>query len=222
MEGPVKIFSYVVDHDYGYAPNASSGACLLSHCKFSTDGRRKNVLESVRVGDWIVGTGGSSGETAKADRIVYAMMVEEKIPIAALFKDVRFKKTAEAAGYPKNRSGCRVHGKEFVVSFREFGYFGKNAIKIPRRFLNFRTTGESLKAHRGYKTRFSKEFVRQFLSWVNQLPKGKVGEPSASNNHGDGRRPVNCTIDECSNRRVKRGCRKAMLNCAESQLITRQ
>jgi hypothetical protein len=122
MKSHRRLFSYVVDHDFGYAPNADGGNCILSHCKFSNDGKTKNLLESVRVDEWIVGTGGSSDQTAPPDHIVFAMKVEAKLPIEALFSDSRFK--VKSGGYPKN-GRKRVHGREFAVSFNEFYYFGK-------------------------------------------------------------------------------------------------
>lgn len=45
-------FSYVVEHDYGLAPNPFGGYCSLAVCK---PGIRGN--ENLKIGDWIIGTG---------------------------------------------------------------------------------------------------------------------------------------------------------------------
>lgn len=61
MRRPVPtLFSYVVDHDHGFAPNPYGGYCTLVHCKFGGERGRQNIVEMAKVGDWIVGTGGRS------------------------------------------------------------------------------------------------------------------------------------------------------------------
>src|SRR5689334_8979368 len=88
---PRKLFSYVVDHDNGYAPNPSCGYCTLSQCKFSHSGRRKNIVESAQPGDWIVGTGGSDLTKSSGNgTIVYAMEVEENLSLPDYTRDPRF------------------------------------------------------------------------------------------------------------------------------------
>jgi hypothetical protein len=39
------LFSYVVDHDLGFAPNPASGYCTLVHCKFEGKSGRRNIVE---------------------------------------------------------------------------------------------------------------------------------------------------------------------------------
>ena len=176
-----KLFSYVVSHDHGTAPHPGQGNCVLSHCKFSKTPGRKNLLESVEVGDWIVGTGGSGNDTAPPDRIIYAMKVEEKLPIKQLYKDRRFK--TKARDFWHGTPGKPAYGESFVVSFKEFYYFGKIAPKIPTRFLNFQSAHggpvQSLKAGRNYKRNFNENFIRNFIVWIQKQPKGKTGEPCA-------------------------------------------
>ncbi|HEV8071318.1 MAG TPA: hypothetical protein VGP76_26630 [Planctomycetaceae bacterium] len=50
-----KPFSYVVDHDLGFAPNPSGGFCSLAKCKFGS--AKRNIVEMAEEGDWIAGTG---------------------------------------------------------------------------------------------------------------------------------------------------------------------
>ena len=53
------LYSYVVEHDTGYAPNPDSGVCSLCRCKFrESPVSRRNIVELAKKGDWIVGTGG--------------------------------------------------------------------------------------------------------------------------------------------------------------------
>jgi Nucleotide modification associated domain 2 len=56
-----KVFSYVVQHDTGYAPNPYFGVCTLCRCKFRRSRTNsKNIVELADVGDWILGTGGAA------------------------------------------------------------------------------------------------------------------------------------------------------------------
>jgi len=179
------LYSYVVDHDTGYAPNPYRGNCILSHCKFDKKGKRKNLLECVKEGDWIVGTGGSSPRTAPGDHIVYAMRVEQKLPIEKLKSDRRFR--AKAEEYPVSLElPSSVHGEWFVVSFADFFYFGSAAKPIPPSLRDFRLSGgklpETLKAHRGFKCSFSAEFVQAFLRWIRRYRPGMAGDPWATAN----------------------------------------
>jgi len=50
-----RLFSYVVDHDYGFAPNPSGGFCTLAKCKYKKEGKqRRNIVE-------LAGRGGRGG-----------------------------------------------------------------------------------------------------------------------------------------------------------------
>lgn len=59
MKRDRQIFSYVVDHDYGFAPNPDSGLCSLARCKFGSP-EKANLVEKARVDDWIIGTVGKN------------------------------------------------------------------------------------------------------------------------------------------------------------------
>jgi hypothetical protein len=75
----VNVYSYVVDHDTGYAPNPYCGLCTLCRCKFQefAEGRR-NIVELAEVRDWVIGTGGASKRSAGHGKLIYAMRVDEK------------------------------------------------------------------------------------------------------------------------------------------------
>jgi len=64
------LFSYVVDHDHGYVPNPYDGVCTLFHCKYGGFHRRRNIVEMVEVDDWILGSGGSSKQSAGVNKII--------------------------------------------------------------------------------------------------------------------------------------------------------
>ena len=67
-----KLFSYVVDHDLGFAPDPFGGFCTLAKCKYRTS--RRNIVELAQVNDWIAGTGGVDlRKSAGHGKLIYAM-----------------------------------------------------------------------------------------------------------------------------------------------------
>lgn len=60
-----KLYSYVVDHNHGFAPNLFGMYCTLVHCKFAKPRGKRNLVEIANVGDWVLGTGGKA-QTARA------------------------------------------------------------------------------------------------------------------------------------------------------------
>jgi hypothetical protein len=75
-----KLYSYVVDHDHGFAPNPFGGFCTLVKCKYGS--KKCNIVEMAEEEDWIAGTGGVKAESAGHGKLIYAMRVDEKIPLA--------------------------------------------------------------------------------------------------------------------------------------------
>lgn len=61
---------YVVDRDFGFAPNPFHGSCTLATCK-------PGIRRGAAVGDWVVGVGGSRLDAT--GRCVFAMRVTERI-----------------------------------------------------------------------------------------------------------------------------------------------
>lgn len=64
----MKLYSYVLTHDTGFAPNPSGEYCTLACCK-------PRIRKSAQVDDWIIGTG--STNNVGHDHL-YAMKVTEK------------------------------------------------------------------------------------------------------------------------------------------------
>lgn len=61
---------YVVDRDFGFAPNPFHGICTLATCK-------PGIRSTAKVGDWVIGMGG--GRLKATGRCVFAMRITEKI-----------------------------------------------------------------------------------------------------------------------------------------------
>jgi hypothetical protein len=163
----MKLYSYVVDHDTGYAPNPFGGLCTLACCKYSKTGRRRNIVELAKEGDWIVGTGGKSGRTSGHGTIVYAMKVANTIPFADYCRYPRFRGRCDA-GKPSPAE----HWRMALIS-KHYFYFGGNAKQIPKRFSKIEKRGP------GFKNKFTEAFVDDFVVWIMGHKRGRRGSPCA-------------------------------------------
>ena len=77
----MKLYSYVVKIDDGFAPNPFYGFCTLATCK-------PRIRNPAQVGDWILGTG--SKQKQRQCTLVYAMRVTDKVPYDDYWQDQRF------------------------------------------------------------------------------------------------------------------------------------
>jgi hypothetical protein len=64
------VFVYVVDRDFGFAPNPFHGYCTLATCK-------PGIRKSAQIGDWVIGMGGS--RLKATGKCVFAMQVTTRI-----------------------------------------------------------------------------------------------------------------------------------------------
>ena len=184
----MKLYSYVVQHDYGHAPNPYFSVCTLARCKCrEEEGDRAKIVELAVEGDWIVGTGGADvRKSARNGNLIYAMKVEKKLRLGQYWSDPEFEdkkllkdgEYAQRRGDNKKPKSAFEENKRFVlISWKEYYYFGKEAgkeaIRIPEEFLSIQKKGP------GYKVNcFDPQFVAQFLDWLKSTQKpGKHGDP---------------------------------------------
>lgn len=185
-----KLFSYVVDHDYGFAPNPFGGFCTLAKCKFGT--KKRNIVELAEVGDWIAGTGGADlRKSAGHGKLIYAMRVDEVIGLNE---------------YCRAHNGDRIDaaperggkGRHALISYH-FYYFGRNAIDIsdiPKKHLNhpFEKRGP------GYRSDFVEEFVEKFAQWLKaNFKTGVHGQPCKPHSELD--------LPKCPTQVRRKGCK---------------
>jgi hypothetical protein len=186
------LYSYVVDHDLGYAPNPIGGLCTLAYCKFSQSNKR-NVVELAEEDDWIVGTGGKSHESAGHGKLIYAMRVTRKIPLAQYNSSPRY--AGRGDRFPEDR---HTHGRFALIS-DDFWYFGRNAVDvslIPTRHLDHRFE----KRGPAYRADFSELFIADFEQWIRATyPPGIHGEPCGPRPpHWNTKRVVLCRPRRCA------------------------
>ncbi len=74
--------AYAITRDYGFAPNPFHGFCTLATCK-------PDIRKSAKVGDWIMGVGGSSLRSVKR-RCILLMKVSEKVSFQDYWDHERF------------------------------------------------------------------------------------------------------------------------------------
>lgn len=85
----MKIYSYVIEHDFGLAPNPFGEYCTLAVCKPKI---RKS--KNLKIGDWVIGTGSKALEKASGKsfvgKLIYAMEVNEIVTLQEYWDDERF------------------------------------------------------------------------------------------------------------------------------------
>lgn len=196
----MRLYSYVVRYDIGFAPNPFYGYCTLATCK-------QDIRVRASVGDWIVGTG--SAETGLGDRLVYAMQVEEILTYIEYWNDPRFaSKRPRLRGSMKQQYGDNIYHHapdgswvqensrhslddgspnighvdrdtkaDAVLISQRFVYYGGAGPPIPSRFRG--EIGPDLVHGRpGYRVNFPDEMRDEIIAWIiDELDQGVQGDP---------------------------------------------
>ncbi len=188
----MKLFSYVVARDHGFAPNPFYGWCTLATCK-------PRIRAAAAVGDWVIGTG-AKGKYGLVGHLIFAMRVEEKCDFDAYWNDLRFsaKKPvlngslkqiygdniyhrersrwvqedshhSYARGCPNRHNIARDTSVNCILLSRRFVYFGGNAPAITKRFRPYKQTGEEICCPgQGHRV-LSSKLAEAFEKWLEQL-----------------------------------------------------
>lgn len=198
----MKLYSYVVARDYGFAPNPFFGVCTLATCK-------PNIRRVAQVGDWVMGTG--SKTIGRQKNVVYAMRVTAAMTFNQYWQDLRFeRKKPDLRGSVKRRYGDNIYhrlhnpGKwcqlnshhslkdgspnplnvatdtatDRVLLSEDFVYWGGSGPQLPARFLNYGSSHTSVCAGRNHKSKFPPQLVEELIAWIRSFHlKGYVAEP---------------------------------------------
>lgn len=195
----MKLYTYVVDHDFGFAPNPFHGVCTLATCK-------PKIRQAAQVGDYILGVG--CARRRRAGHIVYFMRVDETTRYDEYWSDPRFLakrpllrgSKMQAFGdniYHRQRGGGWAQANSFhslaggpnpknlihdtkttdrVLISRHYAYWGGEGVKIPERLL--KVGGHKLCGGRGHRCGFPPEVVKIVVVWLESLgTDGFQGKP---------------------------------------------
>jgi hypothetical protein len=186
-----KLYTYIVKHDTGLAPNPFWGWCTLAVCTPNHQGCRAEPT------DWIAGF----LDKAHGHRFLYAMEIQERVHMDAYFRDPRFEqKKPLARGSLEQRCGDNFYSLDergrwiqhetllhaepvylekdtrhpWVYVSQHFWYLGRDAAELPQRF-------RALAGGRGVRVNHPAILVEQFKAWVEEsFPEGTAALPRDS------------------------------------------
>jgi hypothetical protein len=194
----MRLFSYVVEHDWGFAPNPFHGFCTLAGCK-------ADIRSAARVGDYVVGTG--SAAHRRQGFLVFFMRVDEKITFDDYWTGERFSskkprfRAARSAAYGDNiyhrvhgvwtqadsfhsRPGGQVHQdnlrqdtrRDKVLIGHRFAYWGGAGPEVPA---EYRQIERNVLAGHGHRSDSLNHFAADFIGWLESLgAQGYLGSPT--------------------------------------------
>jgi Nucleotide modification associated domain 2 len=190
----MKLYSYVVRYDSGFAPNPFYGWCTLATCKGP-------IRKEARVGDWVVGTGSGDKKVRRGKNLVYIMRVTDVMTFEEYNADTRFEsKKPYRIGSRKQSCGDNIYFRNAlntqwyqrdsfhtnadgsrnanhvkrdtkvnrVLASNEFVYFGGIGPRIPSTLVA--PDGSSLcKKGPGYRLFDDPAFIAKVQNWITSL-----------------------------------------------------
>lgn len=199
----MKLYTYIITRDFGFAPNPFYGICSLATCK-------PKIRQAAQIGDWIVGFGSNAHDSSYAGKIIYAFEIEKKITFNEYWQDPDYRKKRpllsgslkqcygdniyhEENGYyiQENSHHSLEDGKEniinktrdlhskYVLLGHNFYYWGTEAIDCETAYSLF------IPKCRDYRCFNSKVYpqIETFIQWIcTQGPPGIYGFPQMFKN----------------------------------------
>ena len=187
----VALFSHVVRHDDGAAPNPYWGVCSLAICK-------PKIRKKARLHDWIVGTGSKNSPVGDvSQQVVYAMKVTRRVTMRDYDRIARtelpgklpdwcnadFRRRVGDSIYDFSTTPATirpsVHDErnrkkdlsgEYVLLSTHFWYFGDQAVALPDDLRSIIKTGQ------GHKRIEHQATIARFQQWIEALDT-PCGEP---------------------------------------------
>jgi hypothetical protein len=196
----VRLYSYVVARDFGFAPNPFHGFCTLATCK-------PDIRQTAQVGDWVIGTG--SKTKGREGHLVFAMRVSEAMTFDQYWADPRFASKRPSlhgslkqafgdniyhhkvgGGWSQENSHHSMHDgsanpenvehdtrTDHVLVSDHFAYWGGEGPEISAEFRDWDGVDVSL-GRQGHRCNFPEELVVEFVQWLEALGmSGYVGKP---------------------------------------------
>jgi hypothetical protein len=191
----VRMFSYVVRWDHGFAPNPFFNICSLATCK-------PQIRAVAAEGDYILGTGTSTRSIA--GKLVFIMKIEKIISFDEYWNDTTYvRKIPVMNGSLQQRFGDNIYHRENgkwmqadsrhsgvgaksnydnlkrdtgstdrVLLSESYSYWGGEGPRVPSRLSHF---VHSSPGHRAF---FTAADITRFLDWIGtNRTKGRVSDP---------------------------------------------
>jgi len=193
----VTVFSYVVEHDLGFAPNPFHGVCTLACCK-------PKIRKKAEVGDFILGTGAT--RPGLLGNLTYWMRVDEILTFDDYWDDRRFRRKKPIMhGTTHLRYGDNIYHRngrptycqedsfhsledgslslgdlqrdtgwtDKVLVGHDFAYWGRKGVPLPDDHKCFVKKGP------GHKQTFSDEQIATLMAWLSEhQQRGFIAEPA--------------------------------------------
>ena len=107
----MRLFSYVVARDYGFAPNPFFQVCTLATCK-------PHIRRAASIGDWVIGTGSSRNN--RRDYLVYAMCVTDSMTFDQYWRTRQYRsKMPNLRGSLKQAFGDNIYSRDDRGQWRQ-------------------------------------------------------------------------------------------------------
>ncbi len=203
----MKLYSYIVARDFGFAPNPFHGFCTLATCK-------PKIRAGAAAGDWVVGTGAKTKYELRG-HLIYAMKVAEVLDFDAYWNDPRFlckrpvlngslklmygdniyhrngRRWVQVDshhslddGRPNTRNIAHDTSVDRLLIAQRFVYWGREAPQIPKRFRPYRGTGEDICCPARNHRVLSETLALAFEQWLESVGKwGVQGLPLEFDQH---------------------------------------
>lgn len=190
----MNVFTYVIDHDLGFAPNPFHGVCTLACCK-------PRIRNKAEIGDYVIGTGAVRPNLR--GHLTYWMLVEEITTFDKYWKDRRFRrKKPTMHGTTQYRYGDNIYHRDGGDSYQQEYSFHSledgavsmgdlkrdtgttDKVLISRNFAFWGRSGLLLPNHlecfaRRERHRYSEEQKQALLDWLGTHPeRGYIDEPA--------------------------------------------
>lgn len=179
---------YVIDRDFGFAPNPFHGCCTLATCK-------PGIRARAQAGDWVIGMGGA--RLKATGRCVFAMRVTDAISMDGYWsspshldkkpvrngsrrmmvgdniyhRDPAAARWLQADSHHSNADGTpNLHNvandtkADRVLISRHFLYFGREAPLVPARMLK----AIGFQNGRNYR-KFDQPQCQELLDWLHRV-----------------------------------------------------
>lgn len=181
----MRLYTYIVHFDGGFAPCVSRSICTLACCK-------PRIRATAKYSDWVAGT---TPREHDSGRLIYLMRVERAFTFAEYYGDETLRSRIDniyrpkaAGGYVQQRNDFHSPGSirkdlcaDRVLVSNKFVYFGEKAPFIPEDFLEFVPRG---RGHRVFGNAPSERDaphisnqIKSFIRWALSEGEGRRGWP---------------------------------------------